>query len=101
MKLIKLLLVGILLLPILACNKGKNNSSACNGSSTRRDIKLVIDPDAEDVDTIPIIATVDSLGAMDVIQAKRKPLVRMSKNWFSQLLERLVRLGNTEMVITS
>lgn len=55
----------------LSCNKGKNNPESCNGSSTRRDIKLVIDDAAMDVDTIPIFATIDSLGSLDLPKAKK------------------------------
>ncbi|MEO9532527.1 MAG: hypothetical protein ABJG68_07650 [Crocinitomicaceae bacterium] len=53
-----------------SCKKGKNNPESCNGSSTRRDIKLVIDEAADDVDTIPIFATIDSLGSVDLPKAK-------------------------------
>lgn len=64
---------GVLMLISInfSCNKGKNNPESCNGSSTRRDIKLVIDDAAMDVDTIPIIATIDSLGSLDLPKAKK------------------------------
>lgn len=52
------------------CDKGKNNPESCNGESTRRGIKLVIDEDAMAVDTIPIITTIDSLVNLDLIEAK-------------------------------
>lgn len=52
-----------------SCKKGKNNSKACNGSSTRRDIKLVVDDNAMEVDTIPIVTTVDSIGSFSVPEA--------------------------------
>jgi hypothetical protein len=68
-----LLVLSVLLLFGLSysCKKGKNNTESCNGSSTRRDIKLVIDDAAIEVDTIPIIATIDSLGSLDLPKAKK------------------------------
>jgi len=60
----------IILLITFACNKGKNNDDSCNGSSTRREIKLAIDDDAIEIDTIPTVTTVDSLGALNLIKAK-------------------------------
>lgn len=54
-----------------SCNKGKNNSESCNGSSTRRDIKIAIDAAAMEIDTIPIVATIDSLGSLDLPKAKK------------------------------
>jgi len=54
-----------------ACNKGKNNESSCNGSSTRRDVKIAIDDLASEIDTIPIIISVDSIGMLDVDEADK------------------------------
>lgn len=69
---ILLFLASLLFMGIgFSCKKGKNNSESCNGSSTRRDIKLVIDDAASEVDTIPIIATIDSLGSLDLPKAKK------------------------------
>ncbi len=61
---------SIILLINTACNKGKNNPESCNGESTRRDVKLVVDDDALEVDTIPITTSVDSIGSIDLIEAK-------------------------------
>ncbi|UKN00976.1 hypothetical protein K6119_14670 [Paracrocinitomix mangrovi] len=61
---------------LLACNKGKNNDDSCNGSSTRRDIKIGIDTAAHLIDTIPIVTTVDSIGSIDVPEADKES-VRM------------------------
>lgn len=51
---------------LISCNKGKNNDDSCNGSSTRRDIKICIDDNASEIDTIPIITDVDSIGSFSV-----------------------------------
>ncbi|MBD3638471.1 MAG: hypothetical protein HUJ25_14055 [Crocinitomicaceae bacterium] len=63
-------IIGVLLL-FTACNKGKNNPESCNGESTRRDIKLVIDDAAMEVDTIPIVTTVDSIGSIELPEADK------------------------------
>jgi len=68
-----LLFAGSLMLFTLnySCKKkGKNNPEACNGSSTRREIKLCTDSAAAEIDTIPIIASIDSLCGLDLIEAK-------------------------------
>ncbi len=52
-----------------SCKKGKNNPESCNGSSTRREVKLAIDDLASDIDTIPIITSVDSIGSISVPEA--------------------------------
>jgi len=67
---IHILVVLLLSVGFISCKKGKNNESSCNGSSTRRDVKLVIDQAALEIDTIPIIATIDSLGSLDLPEAK-------------------------------
>ncbi len=51
------------------CKKGKNNPESCNGKNTRRDVKIVIDESASQIDTIPVIITVDSIGSIDVPKA--------------------------------
>lgn len=51
------------------CKKGKNNPDSCNGSSTRRDVKIAIDDLASSIDTIPIITNVDSIGSIEVPEA--------------------------------
>lgn len=55
-----------------ACNKGKNNPDSCNGESTRRDVKIAIDDLAMEIDTLPIVTTVDSIGSIDVPEADGK-----------------------------
>lgn len=52
-----------------SCGKGKNDPESCNGENTRRDIKLLVDEEASEIDTIPIITTVDSIGSIDLIKA--------------------------------
>ena len=49
----------------LSCKKGKNDSDACNGDS-RRDVKLMEDALAADVDTVPVFITIEDLGALTV-----------------------------------
>lgn len=56
---------------IVSCKKGKNNPDACNGSSTRRDVKICIDASAIDIDTIPIVTNVDSIGSIEVPEAHK------------------------------
>lgn len=63
-----------LLIPIfitLGCHKGKNNPDACNGSSTRRDIKLCVDNKASLIDTTVIPISIDSIGSLSVVEAKK------------------------------
>jgi len=69
---------------MISCNKGKNNPDSCNGSSTRRDVKLAIDGDAGEIDTIAIVATVDSLGGIDLPEADSDtPRQEIEKQVFS------------------
>lgn len=56
---------------LFSCKKGKNNPDACNGSSTRRDIKICIDAGADDIDTSAIVIDVASLGNLDVPEAHK------------------------------
>lgn len=58
--------MGLLLVSMLACKKGKNNENSCNGSSTRREVKILIDEGAYQIDTVPLITNVDSIGGFDV-----------------------------------
>ncbi len=51
------------------CKKGKNNTESCNGSSTRRDVKIAVDDLASSIDTNAITITVDSIGNLDVPEA--------------------------------
>ena len=55
-----------LLLVNLTCNKGKDNPESCNGKNTRRDIKIAVDSQVAEIDTLPILTTVDSIGSIDV-----------------------------------
>ena len=64
-----LLILIVLLLG--SCKKGKNNENACNGSSTRRDIKICIDDASSEIDTIPIITNVDSIGSISVPESDK------------------------------
>lgn len=57
----------------LSCGKNKTDDS-CNGESTRRNIKIAIDDDAFSIDTIPIITTVDSIGAISVVEADKETI---------------------------
>jgi len=56
----------------LACNKGKNNTKSCNGSSTRRDVKICIDQAANQIDMNPITIDVESIGALEVPEIDKK-----------------------------
>jgi len=49
-----------------SCKKGKKNPGACNGSSTRRELKLASDDAASLIDTVPVITTVVGLGSLSV-----------------------------------
>lgn len=57
----KFLVLGIL---ISSCLKGKNNPKSCNGKTTRRDVKICVDSSAMEIDTIPILISVDSIGGL-------------------------------------
>jgi hypothetical protein len=59
----KIGVVSFLVLLAVACGKGKNNPDACNGN-TRRPVKVCIDDRVSEIDTIPVFATLDSLGKM-------------------------------------
>ncbi len=67
--LFKVLFLGFFLSFLILCKKGKKNPSACNGSSTRRAIKLASDENASDIDTIPELITVEAIGELDVPEA--------------------------------
>ncbi len=72
MRLHRFLFFLVLTVSIASCKKGKFNPESCNGETTRRMIKLVTDPAAEEIDTIPIITTIDSLGGLDLVKADSK-----------------------------
>lgn len=50
----------------LSCSKGKNNPKSCNGESTRRDVKILVDAESELIDTNELIISVADLGALSV-----------------------------------
>lgn len=68
MKLKSYLCIGLAILT-LSCNKGKNYSDSCNGSSTRREVKILTDDLVSELDTVAIVTTVDGLGSLDVPEA--------------------------------
>lgn len=72
MKSIKIIVFSLLAMSLCACKKGKNDPDSCNGKKTRREIKLVIDEAAEEVDTVPILTTIDSLVTLDLIKADKE-----------------------------
>lgn len=65
-----LVLLPAMLLPLQSCKKGKNNKKACNGSSTRREVKIATDEAAAQIDTIAIVTSVDSIGSIEVGEVK-------------------------------
>ena len=54
-----------------SCAKGKDNPAACNGKNTRREIKIVTDVFANEIDTIPIITNVTEIGALKVPESNK------------------------------
>lgn len=65
----KLLLFLFAAFALFSCKKGKNNNEACNGD-TRREVKLMYDALAMSVDTVPVLTTIEDLGALDVPEVK-------------------------------
>ncbi|MFK7783478.1 MAG: hypothetical protein AB8B56_00105 [Crocinitomicaceae bacterium] len=65
------LFVLLLLFGFISCKKGKNNPESCNGSSTRREVKIATDDLASQIDLTPISISVDSIGGLDVQEAKK------------------------------
>ncbi|MCR9172442.1 MAG: hypothetical protein NXI10_08130 [bacterium] len=61
-----LLFFIVLACTLAACNKGKNNPESCNGSSTRRDVKICIDAASNQIDLTPINIDVAGIGALEV-----------------------------------
>ncbi len=49
-----------------SCKKGKKNPAACNGSNTRREVKLATDVASNEIIVTPIITSVDSIGSFSV-----------------------------------
>lgn len=66
-----LLVLSAVLSLTVSCNKGKKNPNACNGSSTRREVKLATDDLASTIDTIPEVISVKAIGELSVIEAKK------------------------------
>ncbi|NOQ73623.1 MAG: hypothetical protein GQ574_16575 [Crocinitomix sp.] len=56
---------------IFSCAKGEDDSDSCNGKNTRRDIKIAIDANAIEIDTIPILTTVNEIGLLDVPESDK------------------------------
>jgi hypothetical protein len=44
--------------------KGKKNPSSCNGSSTKREVKLCIDDAASQIDTSVLVIGIEAIGAL-------------------------------------
>ena len=81
-KLVILLFLGIC--GLLSCKKGRNNPKSCNGTNTRREIKIVTDPLSDEIDVRPIITSVDSIGSIVVPEAtKNTPRQEIEKKVFS------------------
>ncbi|MCB9195199.1 MAG: hypothetical protein H6598_03155 [Flavobacteriales bacterium] len=55
-----------------SCKKGKKNSNSCNGSSTRRDVKICVDDAKNEIDTMAILITVDSIGSIEVPEVDKE-----------------------------
>lgn len=64
-----ILILGFAMCFLVLCKKGKKNPSACNGSSTRRDIKLASDELAKEIDTVPQLISVKAIGELAVSEA--------------------------------
>lgn len=52
--------------------KGKNNTESCNGSSTRREVKLCTDSAAVGIDLTPISIGVAEIGVLDVPEISKE-----------------------------
>lgn len=74
MSMYRIYIIFILSILIISCNKGKNNPESCNGESTRRDVKIVIDDLASEIDTVPIDIDVVSLGQLSVPEADKESI---------------------------
>lgn len=85
MKKIASLIIGsLLLLGSGACGKSDNKEDdSCNGN-TRRDVKVLIDDAVSEIDTIPILTTIDSIGNIEVIEPKKEtPRQAIEKKTFT------------------
>lgn len=65
-----IVMIGIL--TISACSKGKNNPKSCNGDSTRRDVKILVDSENNSIDTASIFINVSELGALEVPEVDKE-----------------------------
>jgi prophage tail gpP-like protein len=63
------ILIACVLTLFTGCNKEKNDSDSCNGTSTRREIKILIDDLVSEIYTNTIITTVDLFGSLVVTEA--------------------------------
>lgn len=59
----------ILVLGMISCNKGKHNPEACNGD-TRRELKVMIDSKAGEVNFVSDTTTITELGKLPVPEVK-------------------------------
>lgn len=65
-----LIICGLLIL--VACDKGKNDPTSCNGESTRRDVKICIDPESSEIDMDPIAISVEEIGKIEVPEVEKE-----------------------------
>lgn len=63
------LILALFIFAFFSCKKGKNNSKSCNGDA-RRDVKLMLDVLAAEIDTVPVVTTIEQLGALTVPEVK-------------------------------
>ncbi len=56
---------------ICSCDKGKNNPDSCNGKTTRRNVKIAVDADAVEIDTVPTIIGVAEIGQLEVPESDK------------------------------
>lgn len=62
----------VLMLVVFSCGKGKNDPTSCNGESTRRDVKICIDPESNLIDLTPTVIGVPDFGALDVPEVHKE-----------------------------
>lgn len=77
-----LLIISLMVLNLGACKK--NNPKSCNGESVRRDIKIVIDDAANQIDLTPIEISVSEIGELEVGEVtKESPRQEIEKKVFT------------------
>jgi hypothetical protein len=57
---------------LLNCEKGKSNDESCNGDSTRREVKICTDSEADSIKLTPIEITVKAFGEIAVDEVSKK-----------------------------